>query len=85
MTFTLEQVFIIVAGMFTVCCSTAGVLIFMYSKFITRTEGAKLEEAVQKLIEAFKTLMDEKFTAVHNEINTLRGDRRIRVVRRKSV
>ena len=83
MTFTLADVLVICGGMFTVCCTTAGILVFMYSKFITRTEGAKLEEAVQKLIEAFKTLMDEKFTAVHAEINGLR-DRRVRVVRKKA-
>ena len=84
MTFSLDEVFIIIAGMFTVCCTTAGVLVFMYSKFITRTEGAKLEEAVQGFIEAFKKVLDEKFKAVHAELDYLKKDRRFKVVTRMS-
>ena len=54
MTFTLSDVFVIVGGMFTVCCVTAGILVFMYSNFITRTEAKKMEQAVDRIISAFK-------------------------------
>ena len=75
MTFTLGDVFVIVGGMFTVCVTTAGIIVFMYSRFITRTEGAKLEQAVQGFIEAFKSVLDEKFRTLHAEMEGLKKRR----------
>lgn len=60
MTFTLADVLVIIGGMFTVCCTSAGILVFMYSKFITREEAVKMEKAVDRIIASFKGPIYEK-------------------------
>ena len=60
MTFTIGEFVAILVGVATFIGGIAGAIIWAYSTFITRTEAAKMEHAVDRIIAAFKAPIYER-------------------------
>lgn len=71
-TFTLGELIAWLVGICTLFGAIAGAVIWMYSTFITRVEGAKIESAVQSILELFKQVLDEKLGRLHARLDGMR-------------
>ena len=60
MTFTLGDMIAFGIGIFTILGGICGTVIWLYSTFITRTEAAKMEQAVDRIIASFKQPIYDK-------------------------
>jgi hypothetical protein len=51
----------------TIC----GAIVWLYSTFITRTEAAKIEQSVDRIIEALKEALREKLHGIEDRMKAL--------------
>ena len=70
MTFSLADVLVIIGGMFTVCVTSASIIVFMYSKFVTREEVKQMDHGIDKIIAAFKAPIYEKLEKFEKKLDT---------------
>lgn len=65
-----------IAGL-TIFGMIAGSVIWLYATFITRTEAAKMEQTMDRLILAFKEVFNERFVHMEDKMKCS-GKRRAR-------
>lgn len=78
-TFSLGELIAWVVGIASLFGAVAGVVVWMYSTFITRVEGAKIESAVQSILELFKQVLDEKLGRLHARLDGMKVKKRRKI------
>jgi len=69
MTFTIGEFVGILVGVVTFIGGIAATIVWAYSTFITRTEAAKMEHAVDRIIAAFKTPIYDRLDKFENKLD----------------
>jgi hypothetical protein len=72
-TITIPISYLITAA--SVLVSVCGVIVWLYSTFITRTEAAKIEGSVDRIIEALKEALKEKMHGFDHRLKAIEKKR----------